>query len=74
MAKKLEWTDVDSSMISAVAYGSERLHVRFKNGRVFSYDAPRDVFESLLSAESAGKFLNAEVKGTYDYHEEGGEG
>ena len=70
MPTQKEWTDVESSMMTAAAYADSRLFIRFKNGRVFSYDAPRDVYDGLIGAESAGRYLNAEVKGVYDFREE----
>jgi hypothetical protein len=64
----VEFTPVASSMIGAVAYDDERrdLHVRFASGQTYTYaDVPREVFEALLAAESAGRYLNASVKGRY---------
>jgi hypothetical protein len=70
---ELEWTDLDSSMIEAAAYneGERRLHVRFKRGQEYSYgNVPVEIYQGLLSAESAGKFLNKDVKGVFDARSE----
>ena len=40
--------------------------VQFKNGRVYSYaGCPREVYDGLLAAESAGKYFNANIRDKY---------
>lgn len=59
---------VDSSNVSTVAYEDGYLFVRFKGGTHYKYkDVPQGVFNNLLQAESKGKFLNAEIKGKFDF-------
>ena len=61
---------VESSSIDAVGYDpdSHRLYVRFRSGRTYVYyDVVKRVFDDLLAADSKGRFLNAEIKGAYDY-------
>lgn len=42
------------------------LTIRFVKGGSYEYqEVPEDVYESLLSAESAGKFFAANIKGKF---------
>lgn len=71
---KPTFVPVASSMIGAVAYDAERreLHVRFTGGQTYVYaDVPREVYDGLLAAGSAGQYLNASVKGRYEYRKGG---
>jgi len=61
-------TPVDSSNLSAVGYDAEtqEMRVQFRSGATYSYAmVPQDIFDGLTAAESAGRFLNANVKGRY---------
>jgi hypothetical protein len=61
---------VTSSNVVSVGYdpNSQILEVEFKNNAIYHYfDVPQHIYESLLSAESVGKFLHANVKGIYRY-------
>lgn len=67
---KPTFVPVASSMIGEVAYDADRreLHVRFMGGQTYVYaDVPREVYDGLLAAESAGRYLNASVKGRYQH-------
>lgn len=69
---RLEWTDVDSSNVDAVAYDepSHSLVVLFTNGGLYSYDdVEMQVYVEMVHAESVGKYLNQMVKGRYAYHQ-----
>lgn len=71
MAQNLKWQKVDSSNIEAVAYDetTEILSVRFHNGGLYTYDAvDMEVFTSLVSAPSVGKFLNTVIKPFCQYN------
>ena len=60
----------NSSQIQKVKYNSETkvLTVTFKGNNVYEYyDVPINVFEELLIAESAGKYLNAKIKQVYKF-------
>ena len=66
----MEMTNVDSSNVESVGYdeNSSTLQVEFKNGGMYQYfDVPEDVFIGLRDADSVGKYLNANIKGTYRY-------
>ncbi len=61
---------VQSSNISSIGYdaGSLTLEIEFLNGSVYQYfDVPVQAHEGLMSADSHGKYLNANIKGTYRY-------
>ena len=68
---KLDWEEVDSSNLEAVAYHepTETLGVRFKGGGIYSYmRVAREKYDNLLRAASAGGYLNDEIKkGPYAY-------
>jgi hypothetical protein len=62
------WTPVSSSNIAAFRYeSSDRvLQVKFTSGRIYGYkDVPENVVEEFASADSKGKFLNANIKHNY---------
>ncbi|MFA5037193.1 MAG: KTSC domain-containing protein [Candidatus Izemoplasmatales bacterium] len=61
---------VESSNISEVGHdiATDTLVVLFHHGGMYAYDdVPRQVYNDFLSADSAGKFFIANVKGKYDY-------
>lgn len=64
------WHDVVSSNLQSVAYDEEKslLYVRFLNGGVYYYEnVPKELYDQLLGAESAGKYLNAFIKPHYAF-------
>ncbi|MYD97524.1 MAG: KTSC domain-containing protein [Gammaproteobacteria bacterium] len=62
---------VESSSVSAVGYDpmTRRLYLRFVgSGNAYLYhDVPPAVFDDLMRAESKGGFVNAMIKGSYDF-------
>lgn len=61
----MEYVSVSSSTISSIAYdeASNTLGVRFHNGAEYHYfGVPQDVFESMRSAPSVGRFLDQNIK------------
>lgn len=61
---------VSSSNVAAVGYdpNTQTLQVEFNSGSIYQYfDVPQTIYEALISAESKGKFLNAQIKGYYRY-------
>ena len=62
---------VESSSIAAVGYDAttRRLYLRFAgSGNAYLYrDVPPAAFDELMRAESKGGFVNASIKGSYDY-------
>ena len=62
-------TRVASSVIAEVRYDEEGalLEVLFHNGRVYRYlDVPPDEYESLIHAESVGRYFNQEIRTRYE--------
>ena len=63
-------TAVVSSNLAGVGYdaSTQTLEVEFQNGNVYQYfDVPQVAYESLIGAESVGRFFNAEIRGSYRY-------
>lgn len=67
----LEMHYVDSSNVEAIGYDPARqeLHVRFlKSGETYVYyNVEEWVFDEMMQADSKGTYLNANIKGCYDY-------
>jgi hypothetical protein len=69
-AQEIQMVPVDSSNVAAIGYSSveQVLVVDFHNGGHYRYfQVPIGVFEAFLAAPSKGRFLNWEIKGTYDF-------
>lgn len=65
MQQAIDWSTVDSSNVSALAFDqkSQTICVRFANGGLYSYiGANLEIFNDLLHAPSVGKHLNSVVK------------
>jgi len=65
---------VDSSNIKSIGYDPEtqvlEVEFNYRGGTVYRYKGvPMTVHAGLMEAESKGKFLNSEVKGTYEYEQ-----
>lgn len=63
-------SDFSSSNIAEIAYdeGSETLEIRFHNGSVYQYfDVPEAMWDGLKNADSKGKYLAANIKGSFRY-------
>jgi len=59
---------VESTSLKSVGYepSTRTLEVEFHGGRVYRYvGVPPRRYRALLDAESAGRFLNTEIKGVY---------
>lgn len=58
---------VESSNVQAIGYDKGSIYVMFKNDSIYKYqDVPTEIFNGLLEAESVGKYLNKEIKKTYE--------
>jgi len=61
---------VESSNIESIGYDSksQTLEIEFLNGSVYQYfDVPQHIYDGLISADSHGKYLAANIKGYYRY-------
>jgi hypothetical protein len=66
----METVSIESSAIRSAGYSAKKkmLQIEFVDGNVYHYFGVRKaVFSALLNAPSAGAFLNAEIKGAYDF-------
>lgn len=62
----------ESSSVHEVGYDaqSEELYVTYVNSRAYVYrSVPSVVWDELLAAPSKGQYVNANIKGAYDYYE-----
>jgi hypothetical protein len=62
--------DFDSSAIARAAYDEESatLDIWYKGGDRYRYfDVPAEAFEALLSAPSAGEYVNGRIKPHYRF-------
>lgn len=66
----MHWTPVSSTNVHSHAYNPDtrELHVRFHSGHTYTYaDVPPETADGLTHADSAGKFVNDNLKGVYEY-------
>ncbi len=66
----MDMVNVDSSNIEAIGFDEDSctLQVEFVGGALYQYfDVPEHVFENFKSADSAGRFLSQNIKGSYRY-------
>ena len=63
----MELCEVKSSNIRRVGYDGDLL-VEYISGNQYRYkEVPQELYEKLCEAESVGRFMNAEIKGKYEY-------
>lgn len=72
MAEEIEFDmqAVTSTQLSQVGYNeaAKKLRVLFVNGATYEYDTvPKEVYEGLIEAPSAGSFFNGRVKGHFPF-------
>ena len=68
--RSVNWVQVVSSNIGALAHDHEtnELHIQFKNGHHYVYaGVPRTLYHQALTAGSAGKFVNDQIKGKFEH-------
>lgn len=66
----MQRTPVTSSNVVSVGYDAKYLilEIEFQSGSVYQYfDVPEFEFQSLMQADSHGKYLNANIKDHYRY-------
>ncbi len=66
-----EWTYTpQSSNVAGFSYdkATQVLTVEFNSGSRYDYyDVPEHIFRGMESADSKGRYLNAQIKGNYRY-------
>lgn len=68
MANDVPMVPLASSSISSAGYdlANSELHVTFKGGRTYRYaEVPKHVFDGLLQAKSAGRYVSSSVVGKF---------
>lgn len=66
----MERTPVSSSNISSIGYDSDSqvLQIEFHDGSVYDYSGvPPDEHAGIMSADSKGKYLHANIKNRYSF-------
>jgi len=63
--QKMETIETPESSNIARDGFDDKLHVEFKAGAKWEYDAPRSEFERMKKAKSVGSFFSSEIKGKY---------
>jgi hypothetical protein len=66
----MDRTPVESSNIADIGYDptTQTLEVGFLNGTAYQYfDVPQAVHQEFMSADSHGKYFNANIKNSYRY-------
>lgn len=67
----MNWTALESKMLSAAAYdhSSQILHLRFRNtGDVYRYfEFPVADYQAFLRAESKGRFFRSHIRDHFRY-------
>lgn len=61
-------TPVKSSNVKSIGYdmAAQELEVEFNSGVYVYSDVPPQVYSELMAAESAGKYVAANIKGLYE--------
>lgn len=65
--KNIQFTEVQSSNIISIGYDDNNLYVNYKSGTYKYENVDKSVYESLMNAESKGRFMNENIKGKYNY-------
>ncbi len=60
-------TITNSSNIHSVSHDGKDLFVNMRGGSYRYIDVPESHYVGMVSAESAGKYLNSEIKGSFDF-------
>lgn len=59
-------TSVSSSDLSSVGYENGILEIAFNSGGIYQYsNVPLNVYQSLMSADSHGKYFHAYIRDVY---------
>lgn len=65
--ENIQFTPVQSSNIISVGHDGTNLYVNYKSGTYKYENVDKSVYESLLTSDSKGKFMNENIKGKYNY-------
>lgn len=65
--ENIQFTQVQSSNIISIGHDGTNLYVNYKSGTYKYENVDKSVYESLLTSESKGRFMNENIKGKYTY-------
>lgn len=68
MSNDVPMVPLVSTSVASAGYdaANSELLVRFKGGKTYRYaDVPRHIYDSLLQAKSAGRFISSSVVGKF---------
>ena len=65
--ENIQFTQVQSSNIISIGHDGTNLYVNYKSGTYKYENVDKSVYESLLTSESKGRFMNEHIKGRYNY-------
>jgi hypothetical protein len=65
--KNIQFTQVQSSNIISIGHDGTNLYVNYKSGTYKYENVDKSVYESLISSDSKGRFMNENIKGKYSY-------
>ncbi len=65
--ENIQFTPVQSSNIISIGHDGTNLYVNYKSGTYVYENVDKSVYESLLSSDSKGRFMNENIKGKYTY-------
>ena len=63
----IQFTEVQSSNIISIGHDGTNLYVNYKSGTYKYENVDKSIYESLLTSESKGRFMNENIKGKYTY-------
>lgn len=63
----IQFTEVKSSNIISIGHDGTNLYVNYKSETYKYENVDKSVYESLISSESKGRFMNENIKGKYNY-------
>ena len=67
MTTNIQFTQVQSSNIISIGHDGTNLYVNYKSGTYKYENVDKTIYESLLTSDSKGKFMNENIKGKYSY-------
>lgn len=63
----IQFTEVQSSNIISIGHDGTNLYVNYKSGTYKYENVDKSIYESLLTSDSKGRFMNENIKGKYSY-------
>lgn len=58
---------INSSNLAAAEYDDQRamMTIEFRNGGIYEYRCPRDIYEALIASTSPGGFFHRHIRNVY---------